>query len=132
LSILLDTNVALYLLQGRLAVPLPVEPTFISVISEMEMLGYPDLSEDEERAIRSFAASVRVVQLVLPVQEAAIRLRRERRLRLPDAIVAASAMVALAKPGPLRRRAVRVDLSTLRAPRRPNRVTAARRSTRDR
>ena len=96
MSILLDTNVALYLLQGRLEVPLPVEPTFISVISEMETLGYPDLSEDEERAIRGFAASVRVVQLDLPVQEAAIRLRRERRLRLPDAIIAASALVVRA------------------------------------
>ena len=35
---LLDTNVALYLLGGRLAVPLPVGDYGVSVLTEIELL----------------------------------------------------------------------------------------------
>jgi len=37
---LLDTNVALYLLGGRLAQPLPIGSYGISVITEMELLAW--------------------------------------------------------------------------------------------
>ena len=42
---LLDTNAALYLLDGRLAMPLEAGPYYVSVVSEMELLSYPDLTE---------------------------------------------------------------------------------------
>ncbi len=38
---LLDTNVALYLLGGRLAAPLPTGSYGVSVITEMELLAWP-------------------------------------------------------------------------------------------
>lgn len=40
----LDTNIVLYLLGGRLAHPLPDGTYFLSVMSELELLAYPDLS----------------------------------------------------------------------------------------
>lgn len=48
----LDTNVALYLLGGRLLNPLPSGEYYLSVISEMEMLSYPSLTKPEELKIR--------------------------------------------------------------------------------
>ncbi|PHM10709.1 PIN domain nuclease, partial [Nostoc sp. 'Peltigera malacea cyanobiont' DB3992] len=42
--ILLDTNVVLYFLGGRLVNPLPSGEYFISVITEIELLSDPSLS----------------------------------------------------------------------------------------
>ncbi len=62
----LDTNVALYLLGGRLAEHLPEGEYSISVITEMELLSYPDLDEaDVREALRFAAAAVRERELPL-------------------------------------------------------------------
>ena len=52
---LLDTNVALYLLGGRLAEPLPSGSYGLSVITEMELLAWPSLTPEEEQKIRVYA-----------------------------------------------------------------------------
>jgi predicted nucleic acid-binding protein len=89
---LLDTNAVLYLLGGRLAESLEAGSYYVSVISEMELLSYPKLTKDATTQIRSFLAQVTVVELTKDVKNTAIQLRREHGLKLPDAIIAASAM----------------------------------------
>jgi len=87
----LDTNVVLYLLGGRLADNLPEGEYYVSVISEMELLSYPLLNASDSVRIHSFLADVQVVPLNEEVKHLAIELRRKHDLRLPDAIVAATA-----------------------------------------
>jgi hypothetical protein len=41
----LDTNVILYLLGGKVAQPLAPVRYFVSVVSEMELLSYPSLDD---------------------------------------------------------------------------------------
>jgi predicted nucleic acid-binding protein len=89
----LDTNAILYLLGGRLAIPLEPGNYHVSVISEMELLSYPDLTANDENQLRAFLASVMLVELTTEVKSTAIELRRCERLKLPDAIIAASALV---------------------------------------
>jgi len=89
----LETNIVLYLLGGRLAQPLDPGEYYLSVITEMELLSYAGLSGKGEQQVREFLSSVTVVDLTTEVKEAAIRLRREHKLKLPDAIVAATADV---------------------------------------
>ena len=89
----LDTNAILYLLGGKLAQSFPVGEYFISIISEMELLSYPFLDEAAQAQIQAFLSEVTVVDLTEEVKERAILLRRERLLKLPDAIVAATALV---------------------------------------
>ena len=89
--ILLDTNVVLYFLGGRLAHPLPSGQYFVSVITEIELLSYPSLSPDEEAQIRDFLTKITVVGIESNIKELAIALRKQYRLRLPDAIIAATA-----------------------------------------
>ena len=88
----LDTNTILYLLGGKLALTLPVGEYFISIISEMELLSYPSLSEPEQAKIRNFLSAITVVSLTEEVRTLAIGLRRQHLLKLPDAIVAATAL----------------------------------------
>ena len=89
---LLDTNTVLYLLGGRLADPLKPSDYCVSVISEMELLSYPSLTDDAEAQIRTFLSEVTLVGLTQEVRDAAIDLRRQHGLKLPDAIIAATAM----------------------------------------
>ena len=65
---------------------------FVSVITEMELLSYPTLDSAAESQIRSFLSEVTVVGLTRPVIDLAIRLRREQALKLPDAVIAATAL----------------------------------------
>jgi hypothetical protein len=88
----LDTNAILYLLGGKLAEPLTPALYFVSVISEMELLSYPSLDDAALAQIRSFLSEVTVVELTEEIRELAIGLRRQHTLKLPDAIVAATAL----------------------------------------
>ncbi|MGA1368835.1 MAG: PIN domain-containing protein [Blastocatellia bacterium] len=93
MNFLLDTNALIHLQSGKLAVPLPEGAYGISVITEIELLSWPQLQSDAELVWRGLLAKFRRVDLEAQVCEAAIRLRRQHRLRLPDAIIAASALV---------------------------------------
>ena len=89
---LLDTNVALYLLGGRLAAPLPTGSYGVSVIAEMELLAWPSLTVEEEKRVREFLGQLVVCELTPSIRTRAVQLRRKQHLRLPDAVVCATAM----------------------------------------
>src|SRR5206468_1124065 len=89
---LLDTNVALYLLGGRLAKPMPIGNYAISVITEMELLAWPSLTTEDEKKVRDFIARLTVYELTPSIRNQAVQLRRAERLKLPDAIVCATAL----------------------------------------
>ncbi|NET26038.1 type II toxin-antitoxin system VapC family toxin [Okeania sp. SIO1I7] len=95
--IVLDTNVALYYLGGRLVNPLPNARYFISIITEIELLSYPSLTPVEEVQIRNFLAQITIVGIESQIKDLAIALRKSYRLKLPDAIVAATAQLLNAK-----------------------------------
>ena len=93
----LDTNAALYFLGGRLAGPLPAGDLFVSVISEIELLSYPSLTSSEEKVVREFLSNIRIVDLADEVKSRTIQLRRRHGLKIPDAIIAATALVLRAE-----------------------------------
>ncbi len=62
----------------------------ISLVTWMEVLVGARNSEDEA-ALRTFLAGFSVVEVDVEVAEEAVRLRRERRVRLPDALIWATA-----------------------------------------
>jgi len=54
-SILLDTNTVLYLLGGKISTDfLPEGVYYISFITELELLSYPNISETESNTIQQF------------------------------------------------------------------------------
>ncbi|WP_315789005.1 type II toxin-antitoxin system VapC family toxin [Fischerella sp. JS2] len=88
--ILLNTNIILYFLGGRLANPLASGQYLISVITEIELLSYPSLSPDEETQIVDFLNKILVVSIDSDIKNLTISLRKQYRLWLPDAIIAAT------------------------------------------
>lgn len=93
-KMMLDTNIALYLLGGDqvLAAVLNEKDVYISVISEMEMLGYPGIAPEEIIRIKSFLAETSIVELTPEVKNKTIELRQFYNVKLPDAIIAATAI----------------------------------------
>jgi predicted nucleic acid-binding protein len=88
---LLDTNTIIYALQR--SVKLPDGLYMLSVITEMELLSYSRLTEEDEREIRLLLKEFTVLPVDGNVKEEVITLRRRSRLKLPDAIIAATAIV---------------------------------------
>ncbi len=91
-NVVLDTNAVLYFLAGRLTESLPSATFYISIITEIELLSYPLLHTEEEMDIHEFLKDVTVVDLNQAIKEAAIKLRRQYRLKLPDAIITATTL----------------------------------------
>ena len=89
---LLDTNAVIYLVNGRLALPLPEGKYSISIITEIELLSFAGMSDEEDRRIRDLLQVLDRVQLSDSVRDQTILLRRQNRMKLPDAIIAASAL----------------------------------------
>ena len=85
-------NVILYYLRGRLVDPLPEGESLVSVITEIELLSYPAIPPEDEDLIRDFLATVTLVDLPPAIRTAAIQLRRQHRLKLPDAVIAGTAI----------------------------------------
>ncbi len=97
---LLDTNVVIGLLKQHPAAIALIESqkielskSAVSQITRMELLGFPGLVNEEERAILGFLQNCQVMFIDEAVESVAIRLRRAGLCKLPDAIIAATAQV---------------------------------------
>lgn len=90
-SYLLDTNVFINAI--RHSVRLPLARYSYSVITELELLSFPGLPSEVEDAIRSILSNMKRIELVHDIKDEAIRVRRRTRMKLPDSIISASAVV---------------------------------------
>jgi toxin FitB len=94
-TFLLDTNIIIYAAQqdrtslrawiARLA---PV----VSGVSYVEALGYHQLGENEA-ILRQFFEAAIIVPITMPIMDAAIALRQQRRMSLGDSLIAGTALV---------------------------------------
>jgi predicted nucleic acid-binding protein len=91
---LLDSNIILYILSGNktLADHLYLKNLYASVISEIELLGFKKLSLTEEKNIRAFLSEFRIIYIDDAIKNEAISLRKQYGLKLPDCIIAATAI----------------------------------------
>lgn len=87
---LLDTNALIYAINRKLK--LPGADYAVSVITKMELLSWPQLSPSEELQLRAALSGIQVLQLSETIQEAAIKIRKTTSMKLPDSIIAATAI----------------------------------------
>ena len=96
---LLDTNAVIQLLAGNPSLIKMVEDSdflAISVISKLEFLSYPDLTEDEKNAFSELLEELTVFDLMASdsaLMQEAVAMRIDGGLKLPDAVIAATALV---------------------------------------
>lgn len=92
-SVALDTNAALYLLNGNqvLTEILFQKRIYLSFICELELLSYAGLSQKEISMVEKFIDDCHVIDINPEIKRGAISLRKKYKLKLPDSIVLATA-----------------------------------------
>jgi predicted nucleic acid-binding protein len=92
---LIDTNIIIYYLEGEQAAISFLRAhrgkLAISSITWMETLSYP-FTADEEQVVRAFLQEFRLIDVSCSVMELSVENRRKKKMKLPDAIIAASAV----------------------------------------
>lgn len=93
-NIVADTNVLIYLLEGKRNVDeyLKNNFIFISVITEIELMGWFNIADADKKVIHSLLKSVTIVDLSQQIKEIAISLKQKHKVKLPDAIIAATSI----------------------------------------
>lgn len=71
----------------------PLESFIGPLFSEIEILSFSAIGQEEESRIRQFLSQVTIVGLSEEVKQSTIEIRRKYRLKLPDAIVCATAII---------------------------------------
>lgn len=96
-----DTNTAIYYLQQQyppsaekfmddlVAEARPV----ISAITEIELLCWKTATEKDIKVLHSFIDDAMVIELERPIKLKTADIRKTKRIKLPDAIIAATALV---------------------------------------
>jgi predicted nucleic acid-binding protein len=94
-SLLLDTNTVLYLLAGdeTLAEFLNGKKLYISIISELELLSYKQLTTKDIKILNAFISELQIVNINQDVKNTTIEIRKSTSLKLPDCIIAATSMI---------------------------------------
>ena len=88
-----DTNALLYLLSGNNCMQAYLSCKLgVSIISEMELLSFPDINQEDETIIRSLIKECFLLELNQQIKNKTIFLRKKYRIKLPDAIIAATAI----------------------------------------
>jgi predicted nucleic acid-binding protein len=65
----------------------------LSVISEIELLGFNTATEQEALVVATFVTGTTVIPLTRAIVLKTIDIRKMRKIKLPDAIIAATALV---------------------------------------
>ena len=91
---LIDTNILIYIMQGNPEVKYFAneEVLAVSYITEMEALGKYHISASEKQIISGFINRCHIIEMNSKIKSLAIDIKQQTRIKLPDAIVAATAM----------------------------------------
>lgn len=94
ISVMIDTNIAIAILNGdeKLAELFAGKDVRISFISELELLCKPDMKASEKKDIQSFIDDCTILEINSSIKEIAISIKQKNRIKLPDAIIAATSI----------------------------------------
>jgi predicted nucleic acid-binding protein len=97
---LLDTNTIIYYLKGGLPAngmkmigDIADDRPFISVISKIELLGFNSPNAEKQSLTNKFVEACFIFNLNEAVVNQTIVLRKQYKIKIPDAVIAATAMV---------------------------------------
>ena len=94
-KLIVDTNIIIYAFQGNNYIIdlIEGENLAISFITEIELLSWPKLTEQEILELKKFIHSCRVIEYSSSLKELVISIRKKYNLKMSDAFIAASAIL---------------------------------------
>lgn len=92
IEMLVDTNVLINLVEGKVNLidKLKGNRLFVSVITEMELLGWYKITDGQKKLFTSLLRECRVVDFSSEIKSIAIK--QNQKVKLPDAIIAATSV----------------------------------------
>ena len=91
---LFDSNVIIYL--SKREIPLSFvdqfDALFVSIITYMEILGYPFSNPKEELFIKELLSVFQTIFIDQRIADTTVEIRKKKRIKLPDAIISATAI----------------------------------------
>jgi predicted nucleic acid-binding protein len=94
-----DSNILIYHINGQLDSEMEQvlcrcfeHPVYISTITAMEVLSWPGHSDESAQMTSAFLDVFDEITIDAEIKFSAIKIRRDYRLKLPDAIIAATAL----------------------------------------
>jgi len=95
----LDTNCLIYYFKGEEKVIdliqnliLERTPIFISIITKVEVLAYPEITPREEKTFLEMMKNMILIEFDDKLTNFVVDLRRKHKIKLPDAIIAATSL----------------------------------------
>ncbi|GHT62339.1 ribonuclease VapC [Bacteroidia bacterium] len=94
INFLLDTNAVIYIMQGNPHVRhfTLSENIAVSIITEMELLAKDPVNAIEKEVVSKILKDCHVFDIDLFIEKKAIEIKQQNKVKLPDAIVAATAI----------------------------------------
>ncbi len=96
---LYDTNIFIYYLADDIIVNswfteefLNLHEILVSPIIRIELLSFTSLSKEEEQSIEDLLSQFNTVPLLREIENQTIQIKRQYKIKLPDAIIAATAI----------------------------------------
>ncbi len=97
---LLDTNFVIGLLKGNEQIQnilrdrtVAIDACTYSFITRIELLGFPAITESEVQGITRLLNMLQYLPMNQEIEDSTIHIRRHYKLKIPDAIIAATAKV---------------------------------------
>jgi predicted nucleic acid-binding protein len=93
-NIVVDTSLIINLFNGVEGIKSLITDRnlFVFIISEIELLSFPNLSSNDKQLLKDFLSECYIVDIEPSIKELAIEIRSKTKLKLPDAIIAAVAI----------------------------------------
>ncbi len=93
-SFIIDTNIVLYILNGNkeLAKMLNNKEIYVSFVTELELLGYKDITKDDKKTIGNFLNDCTIIDIYTRIKTYTLDIKQKQKVKLPDAIIAATAL----------------------------------------
>jgi predicted nucleic acid-binding protein len=93
-DLFVDTNILINLAEGKKGVDRYLEGNnlYVSVVSEIELLGWHKITAQQKIFFKSLLSDCGIIGLINPIKELAIGLKQKNKIKLPDAVIAASAI----------------------------------------
>jgi|SRR5437588_4286413 len=92
--IVVDTSLIINLFNGIKEVQelITDRDLFVSIISEIEVLSFPNITSKDSALLKHFLSECYIVDIEPQIKEITIAIRAKFKIKLPDAIIAATAM----------------------------------------
>ncbi|MDR2206921.1 MAG: type II toxin-antitoxin system VapC family toxin [Flavobacteriaceae bacterium] len=94
IDFLADTNFLIHVHEGNpLAEPFLDYNFATSYISEIELLGVFSINKTQQKALRELLEDCIIIEMNQQIKELCIKLKQKYKIKIPDAIIAASSII---------------------------------------